>query len=613
MYFVSPTTTINNANVLTLSKQTNKNSTSTFAVNFFFLRERGEELPASAMQLSQNVARTTVPSYYHIRTNLPQRKPQNQWEGVYYYSGITKRQQHVVLLQRKREREQFLRQYNQRVASLRGQYARHQQKPLAVLPARLALATSLADYGLHREAAACVDVMHHARELRPMDYVNLLRSLKGSALGTCVLHSEAGCDPALTFKLLGDHAGEERAAEAYRWYDMAMTAVERECGAAVRPESTPAASQLTNALMETLLTCGYVHVKAVAEAVYDRMGARGISPTVSTYDHVTLALALTGNTAEAEDVFRFLRHRHGDQLTIAGYNALLLGNREAKLFDRCDGLWQELVDRRWPRANPLTCELYLRSIVDHSYTPTSEGLQRFGSVHVLEKKKVPIVLTQMDELGIPRTHLSGPLRDEVEDALRKFSIYKSRFYEWGRAVKQFDFIEFRRRHGWMYDLHIMKNTTKMLPPMRDPSQPDSTMAGAAMAELPAFFSERHPWERPALESVLSVTTERERLDDVRAGDIYYDDTKSLHERSSTWMNEVPETRYDQLYGVNHPDVSKIGIRAHLEVEYTNRKEVMERDAALVRKSMRRGRRLRHRVEVSRTHRNEGSLTAKNKK
>ncbi|KPA80322.1 putative mitochondrial hypothetical protein [Leptomonas pyrrhocoris] len=565
------------------------------------------------MQLSQNVARTTVPSYYHIRTNLPQRKPQNQWEGVYYFSGITKRQQHVVLLQRKREREQVLRQYNQRVASLRSQYAQQQQTPLTNLAARVNLSMDLASCGLHTEASACVDAMHQARELRVMDYVNLLRALKASEMGTCVLHSEAGCDPALTFKLLGDQAGEERAAEAYRWYDMAMTALARECGTGVRVETTPAASQLTNALMEALLTCGYVHVRAIPDAVYDRMGARGINPTMSTYDNVLLALSLTGNVTEAEDVFRFVRHRHGEHMTIHSYNALLLGNREAKLFDRCDGLWQELVDRRWPRASPLTSELYLRGVVDHSYAPNSEGLQRFGNVHALEKKKIPIVLAQMDELGIPRTHLSSPLRDEVEDALRKFSIYRGKFYEWGRAVKQFDFIEFRRRHGWMYDLHAMKNTTKILPPVRDPSQPDSTMAAAATTELPAFFSERHPWERPALESILSVSAERERLDDVRAGDIYYDDTKSLHERSSTWMNEVPETRYDQLYGVNHPDVAKIGIRAHLDVEYTNRTEVMERDAALVRKSMRRGRRLRHRVEVSRTHRNEGSLTARDKK
>ncbi|KAK7195527.1 hypothetical protein NESM_000480700 [Novymonas esmeraldas] len=561
------------------------------------------------MQLSQNVARTTVPSYYHIRTNLPQRKPQSQWEGVYYFSGITKRQQHVVLLQRKHEREVYLRGFNQRVAALRQQYAQHQKTPLASSTERLALASALANCGMHAEASTFVDAMHHGKELRAMDYVHMIGSLRASELGTCILHSEAACDPALTFKLLGDNAGAERAAEAYRWYDMAMSAMGRECGG-LQPESTPAASQLSNALMRALMTCGYAHVKAIPAAVYDRMGARGISPTASTYEQVMLALALLGNTAEAEDIFRFLRHRHGDHVTVNSYNALLLGHREARVYDRCDGLWQELVDRRWPRASPLTAELYLRSVIDHSYTPTSEGLQRFGNVHVAEKKKVPLVLTQMDELGIPRTRLSGPLRDEVEDALRKFSIYRNRFYEWGRAVKQFDFIEFRRRHGWMYDLHLMKNTTTVLPPIRDPSQPDATMAGAAMMELPAFFTERHPWERDALESVLSVSRQRERMDDVRAGDIYYDDTRSIHERSSTWMNEVPETRYDQLYGINHPDVSKIGIRAHLDVEYTNRKEVMEKDAALVRKSMRRGRRLRHRVEAARTHRNAGSLTMK---
>ncbi|CAM41799.1 conserved hypothetical protein [Leishmania braziliensis MHOM/BR/75/M2904] len=179
---------------------------------------------------------------------------------------------------------------------------------------------------------------------------------RASDLGACILHSEAACDPALTFKLLGDNAGAERAAEAYRWYDMAMSALGHECGS-FRLESTPTASQLTNALMRTLMTCGYAHVKAIPNAVYDRMGVRGISPTASTYDLVVLALALTGNVAEAEDVFRFVRSRHAEHVTIRGYNALLLGNREARLFDRCDGLWQELVDLRFPRASPLTAEL----------------------------------------------------------------------------------------------------------------------------------------------------------------------------------------------------------------------------------------------------------------
>ncbi|EPY19927.1 hypothetical protein STCU_09236 [Strigomonas culicis] len=378
-------------------------------------------------------------------------------------------------------------------------------------------------------------------------------------------------------------------------------------------EGTAAAAQLTNALMETLLTCGYTHVRAVPSSLYDRMGAAGVSPTMRTYELVMLALSLEGNTAEAASVHRFLRERHGEHLTVGSFNALLLGHREDRAFDRCDALWQELVDLRWPRANVLSAELYLRSIVDHSYTPTSGPLQRFGNISTVEKKKVPLVLAQMADLGIPRTHLSRALTDEVEDALRKFSLYRDRFYQWGRAVKQFDFIEFRRRNGWMYDLHLMNTATRQSAVARDPTNPNASVAAAGTMELPAFFSERPSWERQALEGVLFTSDRRERTEDVRAGDFYYDDTRSIQARGSTWMNQVPQSRYDQLYGVGHPDIAKIGIRRHLDVEYVNRQEVMDRDAALMRKSVSGGRRLRQRVEGARTHRNEGSLVRGKKK
>lgn len=639
--------------------------------------------------LSQNVARSTVPSYYMIRTNLPHRKPQNQWEGVYYFSGITRRQQHLILLQRKRERAAQVRAFNASCAALTARYdlvsrgydmppaspliasapaaaaAEGRSNPASHLPyERYALAYQLAQHGLYREASVLVEGMHAAKELHMSQYIALIAALGADGMHTRVLHTRAMGDPTLTYKLMGDEDGEERASEAYRWYDMAMAQLElhsvrRACadrsrtpphmsasssathaaltalshvpagveeranagalvpviagaGAGVATSAAPhyrtaAATQLTNALMRTLLTCGYTHVRAIPDALYDRMGALGMSPTMQTYELVTLALCLQGNMPEAESVVRFLRHRcAGYARTTAAENALMLGYREARAFDQCDALWQQLIDSRWPRPNALTAELYLRSIVDHSYTPLSEPMRRFGEVNVVEKKKIPVVLSQMDELGIPRTHLSRPLMDEVEDALRKFSIYKSRFYEWGRAVKQFDFIEFRRRHGWLYDLHLMKNTTKSTPPMRDMNQPDSTLASVATMELPAFFHERQPWECEPLEEMRMVTRERERNEDVRAGDIYYDDTQSIHARRATWMNEVPQTRYDQLYGVNHPDVAKIGIRRHLDVEYVNRTEVLAHDAAMMRRTLSSGRRLRHRVEMARTHRNEGS-------
>lgn len=572
--------------------------------------------------LSQNVAKATVPSHYMIRTNLPQRKPLNQWEGVYYFSGTSKRQRHVQLMQRRRLRESAILGFNKSCAAVTAQFeaaatatADSTGPTAATTAGDLHLAQALASHGLYGEATQVATGLHAARQLRPADYIGLVASLAGERVERRVLFAEAMCDPALTFKLMGDCGGEGRAAEAYRWYDRGMAALQEQSftGGAAHSQSQPVtatatASQLTNALMRTLLTCGHRHVQSVPDAVYDRMGERGISPTMSTYEHVTLALALQGNNKEAESIFSFLQGHCADDMTIRSYNALLLGHREARAYDRCDQLWQELVDRRWPRASPLTAELYLRSIIDNSYTPMSGPLQRFGNVNAVEKKKAPMVLAQMEQLGLPRSHLSLPLTDEVEDALRKFSIHKSRFYEWGRAVKQFDFIEFRRRNGWLYDMHLTKNTTKNVPPVRDPTQPDATMASIATAEIPAFFSERHPWERQVLEEVLYTNETKERTDDVRAGDIYYDDTKGIHDRSSNWLNEVPETRYDQLYGVSHPNIAKMGVRRHLQVEYVNRQEVLDRDAALMRRTVSSGRRLRHRVDAARTHRNEGTLS-----
>lgn len=658
------------------------------------------------------MAKATVPSYYMIRTNLPQRKPQNQWEGVYYFSGITKRQRHLILLQRKRERMQALQSFEAHQqhllhvwSAMNSSSSSSSMPPQSITPMTqtwepptsgaedalhsidhylsqhpshsrrvLQFSCQLASAGLHREAvqavravesmaASAVGPPHRAlsstnshdsapsfslgtpwKPLQATDYVTILQHFPARRLQECLLHADATGDPALTYKLLGDRGGEERAREAYELFEMGLAqlsnaAVSSSSSSASASYASTVATQLMNHLMETLLTCGYRHVLAVSSTLYDRMGVWRMSPTATTYQHVLTSLALTGNMREAEEVHQFLsRHLRPSDSSVAmkagrgdtesartgllslpstpsasiadnmikSYDALLLGYREAKAFDQCDRVWEELVDRRWPRAAVSTAELYLRSVMDHAVTPVSEPLQRFGDLNIVAKKKVPVILMQMEELGIPRGQLSPPLQDEVEDALRKFSIHREKFYEWGRAVKQFDFIEFRRRHGWMYDLHLMKQTTKMLPPVRDPSQPNAALAPAAVAELPAFFNDKYPWEKDAMEELLFVQEEKERVDDVRSGDIYYDEKKSLHERSSTWMTEVPETRYDQLYGISHPDIAKIGIRQHLQGEYTNKKELLDRDAALMRKTLHRGRRLRHRAEIFRTHRQESA-------
>jgi len=557
--------------------------------------------------MSQNAAKSAVPSYYMIRTNLPHRPPLNQWQPVLYYAGITKRDQRRILLRHRKAEEVEHSAYQKSLSATLSAFDAWKQAPrrnasevesamAASSPQDLLrLVVQLNDHGLVHLSAPLVDQLHEQRRLSVAEYSTLISSLQAKRTGLHVLRSAAQHDPALTFKLMGDRQGSERAAEAQRISDMALTATKAF-------HHRNASSVIYNALMEVYMTCGYDRVKQVSGTVYDALGVHQISPTQRTYELVIQSLALQGNTMEAEHVLNFLRNRHADQITVGMINHLILGHRENKTFDQCDVLWNELVDRRWPRADVLSAELYLRSIVDHSYTRATDSVGRSGRIHTVEKKKVPIILSQMDTLGIPRCHLSRPLLDEVEDALRKYAIYPSRFYEWGRAVKQFDFIEFRRRQGWLYGVHEMDNITKMAPTQRDPTNPDAVMAPASGAELPEYFGERAPWMVTPLESTILLSDNRERMEDVRAGDIYYDDKESIHQRSANWSAEVPQTRYDQLYGMSNPDIPKIGIRRHLESEYVNRQQLMEKDANLVRKALSGARRVRKGMEYSTTHR-----------
>lgn len=550
--------------------------------------------------LSQNSAKSTVPSYYMIRTNLPARKPQNQWQPVYYFAGISKKQQRLVLLQHKRrEIASNAALSASTVAAIQQSDAFRSlelQKRLADPVAALDVARNLYSHGLVHLAAPIVDELHGTRKLTPFEYASLIRSLACDAIGRNVLQTSAQCDVTLTYKLMGEKQGSERAAEAHRLFDMAHTGLN-----AMGRRGVGAAHY--NALMDVLLTCGFDQVKQVSESLYDQLGARQVAPTGRTYELVLRSLTLLGKTDEAEGVLSFVRSHHPDALSTDMMNSMILGHRETKMYDQCDSVWNELVDRRWPRANTLSAELYLRSIVDHSYTQVgSDAMSKSGRVNTVEKKKVPIVLTQMDTLGIPRIALSPPLLDEVEDALRKFTIHQSRFYEWGRAVKQFDFVEFRRRNGWLYDIDELSTTKHTAPLVRDPTNPDAAMGAMLTAELPAYFSAKQPWLLNPLEGELNVVAKHERMEDVRTGDIYYDDVKSVHQRSTTWLAEVPQTRYDQLYGMNNPDIPKIGIRRHLDVEYVNRQEVLDRDAALVKRTLSGARRLRKKADNTSTHR-----------
>ena len=266
-----------------------------------------------------------------------------------------------------------------------------------------------------------------------------------------VRETDGRYDRMLTWKLCGDRCGLQRHSQAAAVFHDAA------CGSAPT-------TQLYNALMSVCLTSGFTAARSVAELLYDRMGQDHVAPNIETYRMVILSLAMQANMEEAEAVFAFLRSHAADRINIDVYNALLAGYRQEKRFDDCDLLWRELMDRKWPRPNVETAEIYLSSVLDLAYTPMSKNMTIAGEPNQVEKKRIPIILNEMESMGIPRAELNPLLRNEVEDALRKFQIYKSRFYEWGRAVKLFDFVEFRRRLGWLYDVREMTPTVHAMPP-----------------------------------------------------------------------------------------------------------------------------------------------------
>jgi hypothetical protein len=287
----------------------------------------------------------------------------------------------------------------------------------------------------------------------------------------------------------------------------------------------------------------------------------------------------------------------------------MMGFRLAKVHDRCDALWGELVDRRWPRPTMAVAEEQLRNVIDLANTPMSDAhLQLEGQTNVLEKKRIPIILRDMRACGLERSALCPPLLHEVDMAMRAFQIPKSRFYEWGRAAKLFDFIDFRRKNGWTVDLPDVNIAQSSAPTLRPPGADASDgIAPFATAELPGVFAERQPWEVPPLEGLLNITAPVEQMEDPRGGSEKMQITvKPVHERSTSWRSEVPQTRYDPLYGISQPNIPKLGIRRHLQAGEAaalgTDQDERARDANILRGALSSARRVRRSVERFKTHR-----------
>jgi pentatricopeptide repeat protein len=537
-------------------------------------------------------AQLPVPSHVWWRSYLPSAPLMDQWRGVYHSTALSNHLKWTLLMERKRELAKAKTDFNTTTVELA---LKSKEGKFTDLMEKFKLMIRLNEHGLVEDGMDHFDDLVRKGAVTAEHCAQTIRSLSVPALQTHIGKTEASCDSNLITRLVADRKGSIRLHEGERVFD------------------TVAANFRSiahyNSLMQLCLSCGYSATKRVSGDIYDAIGRERLQPNITTYTLVIDSLLQQGNVEEAIQVMRFLRANCADQLykNVEIFNVLMRGFRANRCFDRCDELWMELVDSRRPAPNIETAEQYLRSIVDLSYTPTTHQLNLFGQIHQGEKKRIPLVLVQMERVGIPWTQLSRPLIDEVEDALRKFTITREKFYHWGRAMKLFNFIDFRKANGWAYDLKEV-HLQMLQPPLRRPpgATKSDAVAPIGTVELPAEFTEADPWDRLPLTHMLNKQEQKEKYEDSKQSPKWYLDETPLQKRSSMWLSEVPQTRYDTNYGQMKIDARHMGVRRHLfspsAAENPTSADIKAKDAQILAGSLRSARRVRQAVETQRTHR-----------
>jgi hypothetical protein len=334
--------------------------------------------------------------------------------------------------------------------------------------------------------------------------------------------------------------------------------------------------------------------------VYDSLGTHKVNPTARTYALVMQSLCLTGNTAEAEAIFNYLRHRHPRALTVDMYETMILGWTHERDYGKADETWKELLQRGGqPAPTAQTFELYLKSIFALADTPINAAHLQVApeDINKVELKRIPALLKESKALGIPYADLSPIVQYRVNDTLRMFQMHKSRFYNWGRSVNQFGYLDWRRRHNAASNMSEITPVVTSTTRTRQGQMVSSTEVVAAALTAPPV------WERTPLVETLNDTGIEES--NTRGRERFTPGIDSIHERPATWMAQVPETRYDKLYGLSKPNLAKLGVRrALLDTSNANAEVLQGRDRRIVSQTLSRARRVRSSVDRLRTHREE---------
>eukprot|EP00672_Neobodo_designis_P024172 CAMPEP_0174847684 /NCGR_PEP_ID=MMETSP1114-20130205/13064_1 /TAXON_ID=312471 /ORGANISM="Neobodo designis, Strain CCAP 1951/1" /LENGTH=526 /DNA_ID=CAMNT_0016081965 /DNA_START=167 /DNA_END=1747 /DNA_ORIENTATION=+ len=526
---------------------------------------------------------------------MPVRQPMIfQHSGVYYASGMPAANRRVALLGLKRYAEAAEGAFRDKRQALVDGHASHvaafrnaKGTPEATF-ALLKHCEALNGHALTDVATPVVDDLVQGGRLDALAFARQIESLAAHDVVAMLRKAETDNDALEAQKRAADWDGTARAREASRLLDLAHASVEG--GATVAHY---------NALMSAFLSCGYASATRVHRQVYDALGTHKVQPTARTYALVMQALCLTGNTAEAESIFNYLRHRHPNALTSEMYGTMIAGWTSERDYGKADETWKELMHRGGqPGITADVFELYLKSIFALANTPINAAHLQVApsNINMVELKRIPGLLKEAQQLGLSATALSPVTQFKVDEALRTFQIFKSRFYNWGRSKGQFEFLDWRRRH----------NSAQLLPeitPTVQSARLRQGMNAAGTETVSAKFDEAPVWEQTPLMHVLNDVSVDEANE--RGRERFTPGVESIHQRSSTWMAEVPETRYDKQYGLAKPNFAKLGVRrALLGDAGANAEANKQRDKRIVAQTLASARRVRSSVDRLRTHRDE---------
>jgi len=154
----------------------------------------------------------------------------------------------------------------------------------------------------------------------------------------------------------------------------------------------------------------------------------------------------------------------------------------------------------------------------------------------------------------------------------------------------------RKENQYIDDVNELNNMQSSAGPSTEPNAKDRKFQ-SGVAPYTGIHGGKPSWERLPADDMFYHRTVEEHMKDTKSDVKHYVKETNMYERSRQWILDVPQTRYDQLYGANKVDFRGMGIRRHLDPRKPGSEEDIERDGAIVTSASKLGRRVQRKGKM----------------